>query len=511
MDVNRLKLITNARLSALFSLFLLTCLFFICQYTLKGVGAGSSEANAMMMACLLVFLSRSSWLFWLLAFPLYFSMVLYVPVGRLFSLPSYQGLSSILSTNVVEISEFIFQIAPINFLYAGLLMLGFLCFRFLYIKFNLSLHDNKIIVLVFAFLSFSHTEVNTYYKSIYHALHEIYRITREMQHHENAWGPVSLNTNGYDRYILVIGESARADYIQAFGYPLANSPFMAKQGHVVNGLIAGGYNTVSSLSVMLTNTFKKRPNFNLNLIDLANSAGFETHWLSNQGFIGTYDTPLSFLARNSHHKQFIKHGAYDTQNTSDFLLVDKLAKVLKMPSQHRQLIVIHLYGSHSQPCERVIDFPGHFYSPDPALKDIACYVNSLQKTDQVLAQFHHLIHTAFIEQGLSYSLVYFADHGVVHNHSQDKVTLIHGLSPYSLHVPLYKISADDLTSRQCHAHKSGQYFIDGLAHWLGIVNSQLDSQYSLFDCQDDKRAEAEWQHASFTPDEPAIVTLQQRN
>ena len=185
------------------------------------------------------------------------------------------------------------------------------------------------------------------------------------------------------------------DYINAFGYPLNNSPFMSGQGLIVKGLISGGSNTVASLSNMLTKNDQGQANFNKNIIDLANSAGLTTYWLSNQGFISDADTPISLIATKSQYKDFIKYGAFNSQNSSDFELVDRFKQIVDKNTDQPKLIIVHLYGSHPKPCARVNDYPEQFRANKKEQKQIACYVNSIKKTDDVLKEINSILDDDF--------------------------------------------------------------------------------------------------------------------
>ena len=116
-----------------------------------------------------------------------------------------------------------------------------------------------------------------------------------------------LENSPYDDYVIVLGESARKDYHHAYGYPIENTPFMSNsKGILIDGFRSAGTNTVSSLRLMLTlpNKEKWEPNYNLSLIDLVKSAGIKTYWLSNQGMLGEFDTPVSSLASKQMKQYF---------------------------------------------------------------------------------------------------------------------------------------------------------------------------------------------------------------
>ncbi|WP_239505923.1 sulfatase-like hydrolase/transferase, partial [Proteus mirabilis] len=164
---------------------------------------------------------------------------------------------------------------------------------------------------------------------------------------DSNWKAVSSFNPQYNTYVLIIGESARRDYHHAYGYPINNTPFMSSSnGVLIDGLVSGGTNTISSLRLMLTkpNTTNWEPDYSLNFIDLAKSAGIKTYWLSNQGFLGDSDTPISAIASKSDSKFFTKSGGYNSNNTSDFALIKKVEDVVKEHDDEHKLIVIHLYG-----------------------------------------------------------------------------------------------------------------------------------------------------------------------
>lgn len=87
----------------------------------------------------------------------------------------------------------------------------------------------------------------------------------------------------YQTYVVVIGESARRDALGAFGGHWDNTPFASS----VNGLIFADYiaasgSTQKSLGLTLNRVVDGKPQFQDNFVTLANRAGFQTWWFSNQ-------------------------------------------------------------------------------------------------------------------------------------------------------------------------------------------------------------------------------------
>ncbi|SPX11098.1 membrane protein YbiP [Escherichia coli] len=152
----------------------------------------------------------------------------------------------------------------------------------------------------------------------------------------------------------MIGESARRDALGAFGGHWDNTPFASS----VNGLIFADYiaasgSTQKSLGLTLNRVVDGKPQFQDNFVTLANRAGFQTWWFSNQGQIGEYDTAIASIAKRADEVYFLKEGNFEAdKNTKDEALLDMTAQVLAQEHSQPQLIVLHLMGSHPQACDR---------------------------------------------------------------------------------------------------------------------------------------------------------------
>lgn len=116
----------------------------------------------------------------------------------------------------------------------------------------------------------------------------------------------------YQTYVVVIGESARRDALGAFGGHWDNTPFASS----VNGLIFADYiaasgSTQKSLGLTLNRVVDGKPQFQDNFVTLANRAGFQTWWFSNQGQIGEYDTAIASIAKRADEVYFLKEGNFE--------------------------------------------------------------------------------------------------------------------------------------------------------------------------------------------------------
>ncbi|MDR0664134.1 MAG: hypothetical protein LBF86_01245 [Helicobacteraceae bacterium] len=75
----------------------------------------------------------------------------------------------------------------------------------------------------------------------------------------------------------VVGESARKDYISAYGHPLDTTPFLRN----ANGAFIDGFTTKAGYAIKNENGDL---DYGRNAVSLANAAGYETFWLSAQTY-----------------------------------------------------------------------------------------------------------------------------------------------------------------------------------------------------------------------------------
>lgn len=476
----------------IFSSLSLITILLIAKLMLRGTGSDSSYDNVFLLSILVIIFNSSKKAFWFFIFPATIIYSLYSPIGLIFGAPNYQYIASIFATDLLESKEFFSQIPLFNYVYPFFIIFGLLLFRFLTIRYHIDFYKNKTILCIFIFFSLVNQSPFSFFKEIINSAQKVKNELVKLNYTnvKSTWGKSILtDSSTYDNYVLVIGESARKDYHHGFGYPINNTPFISNEnGLLVDGLTSGGSNTVASLRLMLTNPDKKSwdADYTKSFIDLANSAGIETYWISNQGYIGTYDTPITAIAKNSQHKNFLKYKNYNSDNTSDFSLLNYIKKSIDSASRKKKLIVVHLYGSHPNACDRIKDYKLITSVNNERYNYINCYISSIQKTDVLLKNIYDLLNEENKKNGATYSMIYFSDHGLIHNEIDGKIYLNNSqVSKLHYEIPLFMTSSDATEHKSCKSFKSGLNFTNGIAGWLGIKNEHLQSDYSLFDCQDD--------------------------
>lgn len=430
----------------------------------------------------------------LILYPITLIYALYTPIGLTFGAPSYQYVASVFATDVQESKEFFSQIPLLHYLAAVAILFTVWLARYLARKNRIRFHRNQ------TFITFSVIALFTAiapYKFLHDGTSAIVQVKNELERLNNLsiqseWGTSELVNSRYDDYVLIIGESARKDYHHAYGYPAPNTPFMSSaKGTLVNGLTAGGTNTIASLKLMLTkpDTQKWEGNYALSLVDLVKSAGIKTIWLSNQGYLGNYDTPISSIANKSDEKLFLKAGDSLNQNVSDFELLPRFETLISQPSSGKRFIVVHLYGSHPVSCDRLNDYTRMYDDQKIAKKyeNVNCYVSTIKKTDEVIEKLYQQLNAQYAKTKRSFSMIYFSDHGLAHQISPDKIVIHNSSGKSKLHfdVPLFKISSDDTERKVHNVFKSGLNFTDAIANWIGIQNPKLNNAADLFNNQSD--------------------------
>jgi glucan phosphoethanolaminetransferase (alkaline phosphatase superfamily) len=231
--------------------------------------------------------------------------------------------------------------------------------------------------------------------------------------------------NGRQVYVLVIGETARADRFALNGYTRGLPSFLAQRTNVIPLTDIVSPFTYTSLSVPLLLTppvpaadgGRERAR---SLVSAFREAGFRTYWISNQEPIGIRETEVSHFSREADETLFMNlsirtmhmDGLYDEH------MIRPLSKALAR-DEPKQFFVLHLLGSHDsyerrypgtfdvfQPSLRALDHPDQHDRRDKIAVENS-YDNAMRYTDFVLAR---IVDTLAAQHAVS-ALVYSADHG----------------------------------------------------------------------------------------------------
>jgi glucan phosphoethanolaminetransferase (alkaline phosphatase superfamily) len=283
----------------------------------------------------------------------------------------------------------------------------------------------------------------------------------------------------YHYYIVVIGESARRDALGAFGGHWDNTPFASSvNGTLFTDYIAASGSTQKSLGLTLNRVVDNKPQYQDSFVTLANRAGFQTWWFSNQGQIGEYDSAIASIAKRADEAQFLKSGDFEAdKNTQDTALLKMTSQVFATQRSQPQLIVLHLMGSHPQACDRT---KGK-YSVFVQSKETSCYLYTMTQTDDLLRQ----LYTQLQNTGESFSLVYFSDHGLAFKERGKEVQYLAHDDKYqqNFQVPFMVLSSDDKTHRIIKTRRSANDFLAFFSQWTGITAEEIKNRYKFISTQ----------------------------
>lgn len=250
-------------------------------------------------------------------------------------------------------------------------------------------------------------------------------------------------------FVLVLGESARADRFQVLGYPRATTPNLAKRGNLVafTDAVTATVATRTSVPILLSDSrVEDLAEFELksSWIPTFQESGFHVAWLSTQMPVGTHDTTIGIYAALADEVRFVNPGNYRARGAVDGALLEPLQSVL-LAGHQKLMVVLHTLGSHAPYARR---YPPEFEHFTPSLGDTKrwqivdgdslalidnAYDNSIRYTDWFLDAVIEQIDDA--EQQAA--LWYVADHGVTLLSDGCKNEGNGFLSRENLHIPAF--------------------------------------------------------------------------
>ena len=300
------------------------------------------------------------------------------------------------------------------------------------------------------------------------------------------------------KVVVILGESARANFMSAYGYqrnttPVLDSLINAKEVIAYNDAVSSAPSTYLSGQRIFT-FWDSKPGKNwYDFPDLTTTfkrANFKTKWISNQDYSDYSSIERVFTTSAD---TFISTAAFMNNLTEssidDRLIPSVLSDTLSAPS----LTVIHLMGSHqTYNCRypKAFDF---FKAKDmkecltdDAKSQKAAYLNSLRYTDHLLLKMlqHYSSQRALV--------FYFSDHGEMVDEPEERGFFGHGarLNAPSLDIPFFVYASPQLRKEHPKLWErikkaqfrpiSTAWFTNSLTSLLGIHTKYNDERYNFF-------------------------------
>ena len=225
------------------------------------------------------------------------------------------------------------------------------------------------------------------------------------------------NSDDEALYVVIIGESTTRNNMGIYEYYRDTNPNLNKvknELHLFKNVISPHIQTILSLDKILSMGDYQHPESNKlgTIIQLANQAGFETYWLSNQKPIGAYESLVSLYAKASKNRFYVSN-IYEDSNKYDEILLPKLKETISKKSS-KKIIFLHLEGSHISYHKKYPesfnffnDEPQTQFKTEESYQIINEYDNSIRYNDFIVSQVIEMVKNA---NKNSY-VVYFSDHG----------------------------------------------------------------------------------------------------
>ncbi len=299
-------------------------------------------------------------------------------------------------------------------------------------------------------------------------------------------------------FLLVVGETARADRFALNGYGRPTNPRLATLDVVsFRDVTSCGTSTAASLPCMFSHLgregFAAREHDHENLLDLAQRAGLAVLWIDNQsGCKGLCDRVPKVSASEGAPPALCSDG----ECLDEALLHGLDQRLAALPAERRArgvLLVMHQMGSHGPAYWRRSPADGKPFQPECETNALQqcdvqavgnAYDNSIAYTDRVLAGAIGWLKSQ--RDSFEPTMLYVSDHG---ESLGEKGLYLHGL-PYSVapreqtHVPLI-VWTPSAQRTQCLSSLrdrplSHDHLFHSVAGALGIQASEYRAGLDLF-------------------------------
>lgn len=353
------------------------------------------------------------------------------------------------------------------------------------------------------------TSIDRFYWTTYAVLRDRQDLSKhllEMKSPEHFKGLTHHPTLGAPlKVVVILGESARADLMSAYGYERPTTPWLdsiSKNGNEVvlfNDVCSSGPNTIMSSQRIFTYWNNAPGQQWYNFPDLTNTlahCGYYTQWITNQKVADMWAVEKS-IASSAHDIHATNKIMARDQDPYDETLLPELERYdgLKNTAKkdNNSLTVIHLMGSHvsyKQRYPKTFDF---FKAKDmkECLTDYtksqkAAYLNTLRYTDYLLEKMikHYSSQRALV--------FYFSDHGEMIDEPQQPGYFGHStnVDHPTVDIPFFVYASPQLRKEHPELWErikkaqfrpiSTAWFTNSLTSLLGIHTKYNDERYNFF-------------------------------
>ena len=312
--------------------------------------------------------------------------------------------------------------------------------------------------------------------------------------------------NRISNVVFIIGESLQRNFMSLYGYYLPTTPnlqALEQSGNLIafSDVVSPGAKTNDVLKYVLNfgnyESEKQRPwSANLDIVNLARLANYETFWISNQERYGQWAVASGASAQMTDHSDFTNQiPVYKYAYSLDEVMLPSIKNfksgARKSPLTHKnessaaeaggtqkkdKFFILHLMGSHPSYEFRYpksfAKFSAEQISREPLdeeqKKELAHYLNTVAYNDFIVSEIYKIFASD------NTLIVYFSDHA--QSLYQYRGKLIHGgINRFTLEIPLIFMASDkfkeqnaDLWARIATA-KDRPFLNDDLIHAIAEI------------------------------------------
>ena len=317
--------------------------------------------------------------------------------------------------------------------------------------------------------------------------------------------------NRISNVVFIIGESLQRNFMSLYGYYLPTTPnlqALEQSGNLIafSDVVSPGAKTNDVLKYVLNfgnyESEKQRPwNANLDIVNLARLANYETFWISNQERYGQWAVASGASAQMTDHSDFTNQiPVYKYAYSLDEVMLPSIKNfksgAKKSPLARKdessvaevggaqmkdKFFILHLMGSHPSYEFRYPKSFAKFSAADISRepldegqkKELAHYLNTVAYNDFILSEIYKIFASD------NTLIVYFSDHA--QSLYQYRGKLIHGgINRFTLEIPLIFMASDkfkkqnpDLWARIAAA-KNRPFLNDDLIHAIAEILEMTD-------------------------------------
>lgn len=317
--------------------------------------------------------------------------------------------------------------------------------------------------------------------------------------------------NHISNVVFIIGESLQRNFMSLYGYYLPTTPnlqALEQSGNLIafSDVVSPGAKTNDVLKYVLNfgnyESEKQRPwNANLDIVNLARLANYETFWISNQERYGQWAVASGASAQMTDHSDFTNQiPVYKYAYSLDEVMLPSIknfkSSAKKSPLAHKdessaaevngtqkkdKFFILHLMGSHPSYEFRYPKSFAKFSAADISRepldegqkKELAHYLNTVAYNDFIVSEIYKIFASD------NTLIVYFSDHA--QSLYQYRGKLIHGgINRFTLEIPLIFMASDkfkeqnaDLWARIAAA-KNRPFLNDDLIHAIAEILEMTD-------------------------------------